>query len=94
MAMFDLEDSSKIDLKNVHTSSETLLKGKRLRVVEVSSATSGASSQEDALEKGKDSGQSIPKSAFREILIIVLGGVILLFVTALLVHFFPVLKPN
>lgn len=41
MAMLDLEDSSDIKVNNSHTSSETLLKGRRLERVEVNDSTAG-----------------------------------------------------
>lgn len=62
--MLDLEDSSDIKVKNSHTSSETLLKGRRLERVEVNDSTAGNGPNEAGKpESGKGAVRRVVEAA-------------------------------
>lgn len=91
MAMFDIEDSGKINLDDVHTSSETLVRGKRIASLDVKHATAGSKSLGDA--RG-DVDSLSPKRTTRRIVEGVAIGLIVLLLGAIIMYFFPFLKSS
>ncbi|TFF58271.1 MULTISPECIES: hypothetical protein [Comamonas] len=66
MALLDLEDSSDIKVNNSHTSAETLLKGRRVKRVELNDSTAGInpliSNEAVKPESGKEDSAGAPPS--------------------------------